>query len=110
LLQWRREEPSMTTDEAIRLIDDAPIDDSEELIPQAWQHIKAALARVTAERDRLIEAWPTVGAAGLVYENMAGTWNRVLPSKDGEPTQYARHDTRLDAVRAAAGLDAMEGA
>jgi hypothetical protein len=109
LLQWRREGPSMTIDEAIREIEGVTSawDDAE--AKKAVAVIKAALARVTAERDKLIEAWPEHGIdiepQPLVWHDPDGT----MPHAWAHGTERSwrwRHDTKAAAVRAAAGLDA----
>ncbi len=63
-------------------------------------YVTTELARVTGERDRLIEAWPVnvAGCGPRVHKGNAGFW--VMPSQKGP------FDTKAAAVRAAAGLGA----
>jgi hypothetical protein len=91
LLQWRREGPSMTTEEAIAMLDAYAYAEERE----AWAIIKATLARVTAERDRLewlaaVFAWSDQGLASsddktlppprehdaAFFEHIAKVWGR----------------------------------
>jgi hypothetical protein len=80
---------------------------------RAWEESQAELRRVTAERDRLIEAWPEYGdrddpRAIIYYPRIPGD-----PCRD-KPDEWWWDDrefpSREAAVRAAAGLDAKEGA
>jgi hypothetical protein len=97
----------MTTDDAIREMDEAAAVYDMGYASELWPIIKAALARVTAERDRLIEAWPEA-LDGTVYGGASGgNWYEWTSAKK---CNIGPHPTKAAAVRAAAGLDAKEGA
>jgi hypothetical protein len=96
----------MTT-EAIRTIDryltDKRVNGRE--FHDAVRELRVALAaseaareRAERERDRLIEAWPSVGELG-VWQMLDGRW-AIRDRIDGG------HATRSDAIRTAAALDA----
>ena len=97
----------MTTEEAMTAFQKVVMDYADELAAA-----QAALARVTAERDRLIEAWPEYRGEytprGLVRHQIDGVMPRDWANAD-ENFWLWHHDTKAAAVRAAAGLDAGEG-
>lgn len=98
----------MTTEEAIKALEGLRVDwaYADDLV-EATEAIKAALARVTAERDRLIEAWPCRDK-DTVYRDLNGKW-AVSRGWSTFANCDPCYDTREAAVRAAAGLDAGEG-
>lgn len=67
--------------------------------------LREQLAKVTAERDRLIERWPDGTFGGVKVEKHWDLW--AVTSSDG-PMSFStaiRLSTKAEAVRFAAGLD-----